>query len=335
MSRRITNPKISVCLVLDVDNTLVECAKMVMDTIAKKFRFSILYRSVTMEDVLKHNGANILKASDFVMLGMTKPDVLMEICQMLRGISYFNHVLSFPPLNDMAKLKNKYVEPSVDFVVLSEMCEDIRYDDSNTKYFRNSSHFPLIYEQAIDIAAKRGGHIANVVGFRNDALTKTWNRECEAKIMSDSGSTLTHLPMQSIYENFTKLDVVLLEFAKNELLQYTLGLDLYGQEMISFNCRNLCASDSLVASNENLLPEYMNPIGLFLAIAFRMEYFCDMKKEGAWLRRAINQALEAGFRTMDLYKGEGTLVTTKEMTREICEILKQNRKKAAVEEHGK
>ncbi|MBE6036052.1 MAG: 3-isopropylmalate dehydrogenase [Clostridiales bacterium] len=44
-----------------------------------------------------------------------------------------------------------------------------------------------------------------------------------------------------------------------------------------------------------------NPIGTILAAAMLLEYSCDMKEEAEAVRRAVNNVLDAGYRTADIF----------------------------------
>ena len=74
-------------------------------------------------------------------------------------------------------------------------------------------------------------------------------------------------------------------------------------------------------SAPDLPPNVANPIGTILSAAMMLEDSFDLPEEGKAIRSAVEKALFDGYRTADLFDGEGTLCSTVEMTDKIIENI--------------
>lgn len=67
----------------------------------------------------------------------------------------------------------------------------------------------------------------------------------------------------------------------------------------------------------------VNPIATILSAAMMLKYSFNMEKEFALIEKAVENVLEAGYRTADIAKEDSNVVGTKEMGRLICEEIQK------------
>jgi len=63
-----------------------------------------------------------------------------------------------------------------------------------------------------------------------------------------------------------------------------------------------------------------NPLGAILSVAMMLRYTFNLETEAAAIERAVERALAAGYRTIDLGGGEQSL-TTEEMGKRVAEYI--------------
>ncbi len=65
-----------------------------------------------------------------------------------------------------------------------------------------------------------------------------------------------------------------------------------------------------------------NPLGAILCVAMLLEHGLARPAQAESVRRAVEEVLEAGYRTADLTRGpHGRVVGTREMGKRVCEAL--------------
>lgn len=64
-----------------------------------------------------------------------------------------------------------------------------------------------------------------------------------------------------------------------------------------------------------------NPLATIASVAMMLRYTFHLNEEARTIERAITAVLERGYRTTDLYRGDGLLVGTQEMGERICQSI--------------
>jgi 3-isopropylmalate dehydrogenase len=64
-----------------------------------------------------------------------------------------------------------------------------------------------------------------------------------------------------------------------------------------------------------------NPLATIASAAMMLRYTFNLEDEARTIERAIEAVLEHGYRTADIYRGEGTPVGTKEMGERVCRLI--------------
>lgn len=64
-----------------------------------------------------------------------------------------------------------------------------------------------------------------------------------------------------------------------------------------------------------------NPLATIASAALMFRYAFSLEEEAQAIERAIEMALEQGYRTADIYRGEGALIGTEEMGDQVCRII--------------
>lgn len=67
-----------------------------------------------------------------------------------------------------------------------------------------------------------------------------------------------------------------------------------------------------------------NPLATIASVALMLRYSFDLEEEAIAIERAIDLALRLGYRTADIYRGEGLLVSTEEMGDQILALLRSD-----------
>ena len=66
-----------------------------------------------------------------------------------------------------------------------------------------------------------------------------------------------------------------------------------------------------------------NPIAMILSAGLMLQYSCGLPKEGAVVEKAVENVLEKGYRTWDIFKGEGTEIGMSKMSDLIAEEIEK------------
>lgn len=66
-----------------------------------------------------------------------------------------------------------------------------------------------------------------------------------------------------------------------------------------------------------------NPLAMLLSVAMMLRYSFNLFKEAHALEEAIEAVLERGYRTFDLFNGEGTRLGTEAMVNQVLEVLEE------------
>ncbi|RMG52657.1 MAG: 3-isopropylmalate dehydrogenase [Acidobacteria bacterium] len=64
-----------------------------------------------------------------------------------------------------------------------------------------------------------------------------------------------------------------------------------------------------------------NPLATIASAALMLRHSFGLNEEARAIERAIEEVLERGYRTADIYRGEGQLVGTREMGHQVCRLL--------------
>lgn len=64
-----------------------------------------------------------------------------------------------------------------------------------------------------------------------------------------------------------------------------------------------------------------NPLATIASAALMLRYAFGLEQEAQAIERAIDMVLEQGYRTADIYRGEGTLIGTEEMGDQVCRSI--------------
>ncbi len=99
---------------------------------------------------------------------------------------------------------------------------------------------------------------------------------------------------------------------------------LYASAELAQDGRGIYTPNQLHHPDESIIgKQLVNPIGMIMAGALMMRYTFKMEDEAAWIERAVEQVLQFGYATIDIYEEGKKLVSTSEMAEKIAERIKK------------
>lgn len=340
---------------------VVEQTLLVLDKVGEKFGHTFHYQKVlaggcaidATGGCLPQETIDVCKASDAVLLGAVggwkwdtlpgdqRPErALLGLRKALGLFANLRPALLFEQLADASPLKPEILAGGLDIVVVRELTGGIYFGE---KGFKDTDLGPAAYDVeqyaeeevrriakvAFDMAMKRSKHVTSVDKANVLESSRLWRRVVAEVAQDYPEVTLDNLYVDNaamqLVRNPRQFDVIVTsnifgDILSDEASQITGSIGMLPSASLAKG--NFGMYEPVHGSAPDLAgQDKANPMATILSAAMMLRYTFGLLAEAEAIENAVKAVLDQGYRTPDLYAGEGTLIGTAEMGRRIAEAL--------------
>ena len=332
---------------------VVEQTLKVMDKVGEKFGHTFNYTKVLAGGCaidatgacLPQETIDICKASDAVLLGAVggwkwdnlpgdqRPErALLGLRKALGLFANLRPALLFEQLADASPLKPEILAGGLDIVVVRELTGGIYFGE---KGHRDTDLGPAAYDieqyaegevrriakVAFDMAMKRSKHVTSVDKANVLESSRLW-RHVVAEVAQDYPEvTLDNLYVDNaamqLVRNPRQFDVIVTsnifgDILSDEASQITGSIGMLPSASLAEG--NFGMYEPVHGSAPDIAgQDKANPMATILSAAMMLRYTFGLGAEADAIENAVKSVLDQGYRTPDLYAGQGTQVGTAQM----------------------
>lgn len=339
---------------------VVEQTLLVLDKVGEKFGQTFQYHKVlaggcaidATGGCLPQETIDVCKASDAVLLGAVggwkwdtlpgdqRPErALLGLRKALGLFANLRPALLFEQLADASPLKPEILAGGLDIVVVRELTGGIYFGEKGVK---DTDLGPAAYDieqyaeeevrriakVAFDMAMKRSKHVTSV-DKANVLESRLWRRVVTEVAKDYPEVTLDHLYVDNaamqLVRNPRQFDVIVTsnifgDILSDEASQITGSIGMLPSASLAQG--NFGMYEPVHGSAPDIAgQDKANPMATILSAAMMLRYTFGLGQEADAIENAVKSVLDQGYRTPDLFAGEGTLVGTAEMGRRIAEAI--------------
>lgn len=328
---------------------IVEQAIRVLQVIEKKYGHTFFFDEVlaggaaidATGQCLPQRSVEQLLAADSVLLGAVggpkydqqppenRPEkALLRIRSLLGLFANLRPARLFPQIADASPLKPSLIEAGIDFMVVRELTGGIYFGEHKTegdvavdimKY--SASEIDRIARVAFDTALVRRKKVCCVDKANVLDTSKLWR-----KVVSNVAKDYPDVALSFMYVDNaamqlcrkpSQFDVILTEnmfgdILSDEASMLTGTIGTIGSA--SFGSTSVGMYEPIHGSAPDIAGKDMaNPLGTILSIAMMLRYSFHLETEANDIEKAVNHALDAGYRTPDMMSEGMKPVGCKEM----------------------
>ena len=336
-------------------------AVKVMEAVGEKFGHTFTFEDVLMggcaiDAVGKSypdGTADKCKACDAVLLGAVggwkwdtlpgdqRPErALLGLRKALGLFANLRPALLFEQLADASPLKPEILAGGLDIVVVRELTGGIYFGE---KGFKDTDLGPAAYDVeqyaeeevrriakvAFDMAMKRSKHVTSVDKANVLESSRLWRRVVAEVAQDYPEVTLDNLYVDNaamqLVRNPRQFDVIVTsnifgDILSDEASQITGSIGMLPSASLAKG--NFGMYEPVHGSAPDIAgQDKANPMATILSAAMMLRYTFGLLAEAEAIENAVKAVLDQGYRTPDLFAGEGTLIGTAEMGRRIAEAL--------------
>ena len=340
---------------------VVEQTLLVLDKVGEKFGHTFQYHKVlaggcaidATGGCLPHETIDVCKASDAVLLGAVggwkwdtlpgdqRPErALLGLRKALGLFANLRPALLFEQLADASPLKPEILAGGLDIVVVRELTGGIYFGEKGVK---DTDLGPAAYDieqyaeeevrriakVAFDMAMKRSKHVTSVDKANVLESSRLWRRVVTEVAKDYPEVTLDHLYVDNaamqLVRNPRQFDVIVTsnifgDILSDEASQITGSIGMLPSASLAQG--NFGMYEPVHGSAPDIAgQDKANPMATILSAAMMLRYTFGLGQEADAIENAVKSVLDQGYRTPDLFAGEGTLVGTAEMGRRIAEAI--------------
>lgn len=340
---------------------VVEQTLLVLDKVGEKFGHTFHYHKVlaggcaidATGGCLPQETIDVCKASDAVLLGAVggwkwdtlpgdqRPErALLGLRKALGLFANLRPALLFEQLADASPLKPEILAGGLDIVVVRELTGGIYFGE---KGFKDTDLGPAAYDVeqyaeeevrriakvAFDMAMKRNKHVTSVDKANVLESSRLWRRVVAEVAQDYPEVTLDNLYVDNaamqLVRNPRQFDVIVTsnifgDILSDEASQITGSIGMLPSASLAKG--NFGMYEPVHGSAPDLAgQDKANPMATILSAAMMLRYTFGLLAEAEAIENAVKAVLDQGYRTPDLYAGEGKLIGTAEMGRRIAEAL--------------
>ena len=340
---------------------VVEQTLLVLDKVGEKFGHTFQYHKVlaggcaidATGGCLPQETIDMCKASDAVLLGAVggwkwdtlpgdqRPErALLGLRKALGLFANLRPALLFEQLADASPLKPEILAGGLDIVVVRELTGGIYFGDKGVK---DTDLGPAAYDieqyaeeevrriakVAFDMAMKRSKHVTSVDKANVLESSRLWRRVVTEVAKDYPEVTLDHLYVDNaamqLVRNPRQFDVIVTsnifgDILSDEASQITGSIGMLPSASLAQG--NFGMYEPVHGSAPDIAgQDKANPMATILSAAMMLRYTFGLGQEADAIENAVKSVLDQGYRTPDLFAGEGTLVGTAEMGRRIAEAI--------------
>ena len=340
---------------------VVEQTLLVLDKVGEKFGHTFQYHKVlaggcaidATGGCLPQETIDMCKASDAVLLGAVggwkwdtlpgdqRPErALLGLRKALGLFANLRPALLFEQLADASPLKPEILAGGLDIVVVRELTGGIYFGEKGVK---DTDLGPAAYDieqyaeeevrriakVAFDMAMKRSKHVTSVDKANVLESSRLWRRVVTEVAKDYPEVTLDHLSVDNaamqLVRNPRQFDVIVTsnifgDILSDEASQITGSIGMLPSASLAQG--NFGMYEPVHGSAPDIAgQDKANPMATILSAAMMLRYTFGLGQEADAIENAVKSVLDQGYRTPDLFAGEGTLVGTAEMGRRIAEAI--------------
>ena len=340
---------------------VVEQTLLVLDKVGEKFGHTFQYHKVlaggcaidATGGCLPQETIDVCKASDAVLLGAVggwkwdtlpgdqRPErALLGLRKALGLFANLRPALLFEQLADASPLKPEILAGGLDIVVVRELTGGIDFGEKGVK---DTDLGPAAYDieqyaeeevrriakVAFDMAMKRSKHVTSVDKANVLESSRLWRRVVTEVAKDYPEVTLDHLYVDNaamqLVRNPRQFDVIVTsnifgDILSDEASQITGSIGMLPSASLAQG--NFGMYEPVHGSAPDIAgQDKANPMATILSAAMMLRYTFGLGQEADAIENAVKSVLDQGYRTPDLFAGEGTLVGTAEMGRRIAEAI--------------
>ena len=332
---------------------VVEQTLKVMDKVGEKFGHTFNYTKVLAGGCaidatgacLPQETIDICKASDAVLLGAVggwkwdnlpgdqRPErALLGLRKALGLFANLRPALLFEQLADASPLKPEILAGGLDIVVVRELTGGIYFGE---KGHRDTDLGPAAYDieqyaegevrriakVAFDMAMKRSKHVTSVDKANVLESSRLWRRVVAEVAQDYPEVTLDNLYVDNaamqLVRNPRQFDVIVTsnifgDILSDEASQITGSIGMLPSASLAEG--NFGMYEPVHGSAPDIAgQDKANPMATILSAAMMLRYTYGLGAEADAIENAVKSVLDQGYRTPDLYAGQGTQVGTAQM----------------------
>ena len=332
---------------------VVEQTLLVLDKVGEKFGHTFHYQKVLAGGCLPQETIDVCKAADAVLLGAVggwkwdnlpgdqRPErALLGLRKELGLFANLRPALLFEQLADASPLKPEILAGGLDIVVVRELTGGIYFGE---KGFKDTDLGPAAYDVeqyaeeevrriakvAFDMAMKRSKHVTSVDKANVLESSRLWRRVVAEVAQDYPEVTLDNLYVDNaamqLVRNPRQFDVIVTsnifgDILSDEASQITGSIGMLPSASLAKG--NFGMYEPVHGSAPDIAgQDKANPMATILSAAMMLRYTFGLLQEADAVENAVKAVLDQGYRTPDLFAGEGTLIGTAEMGRRIAEAI--------------
>lgn len=340
---------------------VIEQTLLVLDKVGEKFGHTFHYHKVlaggcaidSTGGCLPQETIDVCKAADAVLLGAVggwkwdnlpgdqRPErALLGLRKALGLFANLRPALLFEQLAEASPLKPEILAGGLDIVVVRELTGGIYFGE---KGFRDTDLGPAAYDVeqyaeeevrriakvAFDMAMKRSKHVTSVDKANVLESSRLWRRVVAEVAQDYPEVTLDNLYVDNaamqLVRNPRQFDVIVTsnifgDILSDEASQITGSIGMLPSASLAKG--NFGMYEPVHGSAPDIAgQDKANPMATILSAAMMLRYTFGLLQEADAVENAVKAVLDQGYRTPDLFAGEGTLIGTAEMGRRIAEAI--------------
>ena len=340
---------------------VVEQTLLVLDKVGEKFGHTFHYQKVLAGGCaidatgacLPQETIDVCKASDAVLLGAVggwkwdtlpgdqRPErALLGLRKALGLFANLRPALLFEQLADASPLKPEILAGGLDIVVVRELTGGIYFGE---KGFKDTDLGPAAYDVeqyaeeevrriakvAFDMAMKRSKHVTSVDKANVLETSRLWRR-----VVAEVAQDYPEVTLDNLYVDNAAMQLVRNPGSFDVIVTSNIFGDILSDEASQITGSiGMLPSASLAKGNFGMYEpvhgsapdiagqDKANPMATILSAAMMLRYTFGLLQEADAVENAVKAVLDQGYRTPDLFAGEGTLIGTAEMGRRIAEAI--------------
>ena len=321
---------------------IVDQAVKVLDAVAEKYGHKFNYTEVDIGGCsidkygvpITDEGMEKCKNADAVLLGAVggpkwdnvdpsiRPEkALLAVRRELGLFANLRPTRLFPQLADSSPLKQSIVGNGIDLMIVRELTGGIYFGKRYTEvvdgekvatdYMTYSEHeIERIGRVAFESALKRNKKLASVDKANVLDSSRLWravmHRLAEEYPQVEYSDILVDNTAMQLIKNPTQFDVIVTENMFGDILSDEASMLTGSIGMMpsaSLSSGTLGMYEPIHGSAPDIAGmDIANPIGTVMSAAMMLRYSFDMMDEADAIEAAVNKALDAGYRTPDIYK---------------------------------
>lgn len=336
-----------------IGTEVVTQAIKVLDSVARAYHHTFIYKEVIAGgaaidkygECLPQESLELCKQSDSVLLGAVggpkwdnepshnRPEsALLKIRKELNVFANIRPATLFSELASASPLKHEILAKGIDFVIVRELIGGAYFGEHSLREINGErvatdgmtytqSQIESIAKVAFEIASNRKKRIVSVDKANVLSSSRLWREVVESVAKSYPNVALSHMYVDNaamqICREPSAFDVILTENMFGDILSDEASVITGTIGVIpsaSLSQGTLGLYEPIHGSAPDIAGQDLaNPIGTILSVAMMLELSFGLYKEAQAVRKAVERALQEGYRTGDMMSEGMILVGCEKM----------------------